>query len=195
MRRIPGIVSPSQQVSALGDRFSANVRSVRCREPVWLLSFCRAVTSLVWARPRLYQFMSSNWPEGRNPQRPVVKGHGVRAPSSGPERSNERVSERPEPFLESCHRRKHFLLVFNKRWYRARSLATPRKRTCSRAGSGRLAHLFESHPRGLTQGRANAILGIKQPHVSALMRNCAGNFSVGRLIEFSHRAARTSRSR
>ena len=28
------------------------------------------------------------------------------------------------------------------------------------------------------------MLGIKQPHVSALMRNRAGNFSVGRLIEF-----------
>lgn len=26
--------------------------------------------------------------------------------------------------------------------------------------------------------------GIKQPHVTTLMRNRAGNFSVGRLIEF-----------
>ena len=38
--------------------------------------------------------------------------------------------------------------------------------------------------RGLTQAQASAILGIKQPHVSALMRNRAGNFSVGRLMEF-----------
>ena len=38
--------------------------------------------------------------------------------------------------------------------------------------------------RGLTQARAGAILGIKQLHVSALMRNRAGDFSVGRLIEF-----------
>ena len=38
--------------------------------------------------------------------------------------------------------------------------------------------------RGLTQAQAGEILGIKQPHVSALMRNRAGNFSVGRLIEF-----------
>jgi predicted XRE-type DNA-binding protein len=38
--------------------------------------------------------------------------------------------------------------------------------------------------RGLTQAQAGALLGIKQPHVSALMRNRAGNFSVGRLIEF-----------
>ena len=38
--------------------------------------------------------------------------------------------------------------------------------------------------RGLTQARAGEILGIKQPHVSALMRNRAGNFSVGRLMEF-----------
>jgi|SRR6185369_602134 len=38
--------------------------------------------------------------------------------------------------------------------------------------------------RGLTQARAGEVLGIKQPHVSALMRNRAGNFSVGRLIEF-----------
>ena len=38
--------------------------------------------------------------------------------------------------------------------------------------------------RGLTQAQAGAILGIKQPHVSALMRNRAGNLSVGRMIEF-----------
>ena len=38
--------------------------------------------------------------------------------------------------------------------------------------------------RGLTQAQAGHILGIKQPHVSALMRNRAGNFSVGRLMEF-----------
>jgi predicted XRE-type DNA-binding protein len=38
--------------------------------------------------------------------------------------------------------------------------------------------------RGLTQTQAGDILGVKQPHVSALMRNRAGNFSVGRLIEF-----------
>jgi predicted XRE-type DNA-binding protein len=37
--------------------------------------------------------------------------------------------------------------------------------------------------RGLTQAQAGAVLGIKQPHVSALMRNRAGNFSVGRLFE------------
>ncbi len=38
--------------------------------------------------------------------------------------------------------------------------------------------------RGLTQAEAGVILGIKQPHVSALMRNRAGNFSVERLMEF-----------
>jgi predicted XRE-type DNA-binding protein len=38
--------------------------------------------------------------------------------------------------------------------------------------------------RGLTQAQAGEILGIKQPHVSALMRNRSGTFSVGRLIEF-----------
>ena len=38
--------------------------------------------------------------------------------------------------------------------------------------------------RGLTQAEAAKILGIHQPHVSALARNRAGNFSVGRLIEF-----------
>jgi predicted XRE-type DNA-binding protein len=41
--------------------------------------------------------------------------------------------------------------------------------------------------RGRTQARAGELLGIKQPHVSALMRNRAGNFSVGRLIEFLNR--------
>ncbi len=38
--------------------------------------------------------------------------------------------------------------------------------------------------RALTQARAAEILGIKQPHVSLLMRNRAGNFSVERLMEF-----------
>jgi len=38
--------------------------------------------------------------------------------------------------------------------------------------------------RGLTQAKSGAILGIKQPHVSALMRNRAGMFSVERLMEF-----------
>ena len=38
--------------------------------------------------------------------------------------------------------------------------------------------------RQLTQAQAAVILGIKQPHVSLLMRNRAGTFSVGRLMEF-----------
>jgi predicted XRE-type DNA-binding protein len=38
--------------------------------------------------------------------------------------------------------------------------------------------------RGLTQAQVGEILGIKQPHVSTLMRNRAGNFSIGRLMEF-----------
>jgi predicted XRE-type DNA-binding protein len=38
--------------------------------------------------------------------------------------------------------------------------------------------------RGLTQTDAGKILGIPQPQVSALARNRAGNFSVGRLLDF-----------
>jgi predicted XRE-type DNA-binding protein len=38
--------------------------------------------------------------------------------------------------------------------------------------------------RGLTQAKAGAILGIKQPHVSSLMRGQSGNFSVERLMDF-----------
>ncbi|SRR6266404_3575085 len=38
--------------------------------------------------------------------------------------------------------------------------------------------------RGLTQAEAGKILGIQQPHVSALMRNRSGIFSVERLMEF-----------
>jgi predicted XRE-type DNA-binding protein len=38
--------------------------------------------------------------------------------------------------------------------------------------------------RGLTQARAASLLGIQQPHVSLLMRNRAGSYSVGRLLEF-----------
>ena len=38
--------------------------------------------------------------------------------------------------------------------------------------------------RGLKQAEAGKILGIKQPHVSMLMRNRSGSFSVERLMEF-----------
>lgn len=38
--------------------------------------------------------------------------------------------------------------------------------------------------RGLTQVQAGKILGIKQPHVSALMRGQSGAFSVERLMDF-----------
>jgi predicted XRE-type DNA-binding protein len=38
--------------------------------------------------------------------------------------------------------------------------------------------------RSLKQADAGKILGIKQPHVSALMRNRSGSFSVERLMEF-----------
>lgn len=38
--------------------------------------------------------------------------------------------------------------------------------------------------RGLTQTEAGKILGVPQPQVSALARNRAGNFSVGRLLDF-----------
>ena len=37
---------------------------------------------------------------------------------------------------------------------------------------------------GLTQTEAGKLLGIKQPNVSALMRNRSGTFSVERLMEF-----------
>ncbi|HZU32858.1 MAG TPA: helix-turn-helix transcriptional regulator [Candidatus Angelobacter sp.] len=40
------------------------------------------------------------------------------------------------------------------------------------------------HERGLTQKEAGKVLGIAQSQVSALARNRAGNFSVGRLMEF-----------
>ncbi len=38
--------------------------------------------------------------------------------------------------------------------------------------------------RNLTQEEAGKILGIRQPHVSALMRNRSGTFSVERLMDF-----------
>ena len=37
---------------------------------------------------------------------------------------------------------------------------------------------------GMTQVEISKILGVQQPQVSLLMRNRAGNFSVGRLMEF-----------
>jgi len=41
---------------------------------------------------------------------------------------------------------------------------------------------IEGH--GLTQVKAGAILGIAQPHVSAMMNGHSGKYSVGRLFEF-----------
>jgi predicted XRE-type DNA-binding protein len=38
--------------------------------------------------------------------------------------------------------------------------------------------------RQITQAEAGAILGIRQPQVSLLMRNRSGNFSVERLMDF-----------
>ena len=38
--------------------------------------------------------------------------------------------------------------------------------------------------RGMTQMQAGEILGIRQPHVSALMRGHSGAFSVERLMDF-----------
>jgi predicted XRE-type DNA-binding protein len=38
--------------------------------------------------------------------------------------------------------------------------------------------------RDLTQAEAGKIFGIKQPHVSLLMRNRSGSFSVERLMDF-----------
>jgi predicted XRE-type DNA-binding protein len=38
--------------------------------------------------------------------------------------------------------------------------------------------------RDLTQAQAGELLGIKQPHVSSLMRGQSGAFSVERLMEF-----------
>ena len=38
--------------------------------------------------------------------------------------------------------------------------------------------------RKLNRSEAGKILGIKQPHVSNLMRNRSGSFSVGRLMDF-----------
>ncbi len=38
--------------------------------------------------------------------------------------------------------------------------------------------------RDLTQAQAGKILGIRQPHVSVLMRGHSGNFSVERLMQF-----------
>jgi predicted XRE-type DNA-binding protein len=37
---------------------------------------------------------------------------------------------------------------------------------------------------GMTQAEIAKILGVQQPQVSLLMRNRAGSFSVGRLMEF-----------
>jgi predicted XRE-type DNA-binding protein len=46
-------------------------------------------------------------------------------------------------------------------------------------------HIFRIiKARKLTQAAAGEILGIKQPHVSGLMRGQSGNFSIERLMDF-----------
>ena len=48
--------------------------------------------------------------------------------------------------------------------------------------------------RDLTPVQAAKALGIRQPHMSLLIRNRAGSFSGGRLMQFLTALARTSRS-
>lgn len=38
--------------------------------------------------------------------------------------------------------------------------------------------------RGMTRSQAAKVLGVQQPHVSSTVRNRAGTFSAGRLMEF-----------
>jgi predicted XRE-type DNA-binding protein len=46
-------------------------------------------------------------------------------------------------------------------------------------------HIYEIlKDSGMTQTKIAKILGLRQPQASLLMRNRAGNFSVGRLMEF-----------
>ncbi len=67
----------------------------------------------------------------------------------------------------------------------ARDQAQLARKASSRDGARLTRQIYEIvKERGLTQARAGELLGIKQPHVSALMRNRAGNFSVGPLMEF-----------
>jgi predicted XRE-type DNA-binding protein len=85
-----------------------------------------------------------------------------------------------------------------------KSRATHRRKTRVTAGSGNVfADLGLPNPEqellkaqltlqihailknsGMTQAEIARILGVQQPQVSLLMRNRAGNFSVGRLMEF-----------
>jgi hypothetical protein len=58
-----------------------------------------------------------------------------------------------------------------------------RSRNWSKRGL-RCKSIASSKESGLTQVEMAKILGVRQPQVSLLMRNRAGNFSVGRLMEF-----------
>jgi predicted XRE-type DNA-binding protein len=58
-------------------------------------------------------------------------------------------------------------------------MATKKLRSVTFKKTGRI---ITSH--SLTQVEADEILGIKQLHVSTLMRNPSGNFSVKRLMDF-----------
>jgi len=61
-------------------------------------------------------------------------------------------------------------------------LANPEQELLKARLTLQIYHIIQQ--RGLTQTEAGRTLGIKQPHVSLLMRNRAGSFSVGRLMEF-----------
>ncbi len=64
------------------------------------------------------------------------------------------------------------------------TLASPMPSVSSSRHISRCKFIDLFRERELTQARAGEILGIKQPHVSALMRGQSGAFSVERLIEF-----------
>ena len=61
-------------------------------------------------------------------------------------------------------------------------LANPEQELMKARLTLQIYHIIQQ--RGLAQAEAAKALGIKQPHVSLLMRNRAGSFSVGRLMEF-----------
>jgi len=61
-------------------------------------------------------------------------------------------------------------------------LANPERELAKARLTFQIARIIRQ--RGLTQAAAAEILGVQQPHVSALMRNRAGNFSIGKLIDF-----------
>jgi predicted XRE-type DNA-binding protein len=106
----------------------------------------------------------ADWPRGRRRWLRGIKASVLKMKTKPPRRNTPRITESSGNVFADL------------------GLANPEQELMKARLTLQIYHII--HQRGLTQTEAAKTLGIKQPHVSLLMRNRAGSFSVGRLMEF-----------